>query len=151
MPSKSSLMKAMLNPEQVPLMGDSQAKEKRAGGKRGEGRRAREAATSAHFLLKIHFKVSPARLPQGTPQFPRLCRERERCARGGEGNGQEEEACGGLGRGTGREAMAPECSVDPTECWAQRGHQGDRDGTKERGRTTTGKHWWFRPGQRVSS
>lgn len=71
-------MKAMLNPEQVPLMGDSQAKEKRAGGKREEGRRAREAAASAHFLLKIHFKVSPAGLPQGTPQFPRLCRERER-------------------------------------------------------------------------
>ena len=74
-------MKAVLNPEQGLLMGDSQAKrrEQEVGGRRGvQGRRAREAAASAHFLLKIHFKVSPACLPQGTLQFPRLCRERER-------------------------------------------------------------------------
>ena len=50
------------------------------GGECRESRRGsgREAAASTHFLLKICFKVSPARLPQGTPQFPRLCGENER-------------------------------------------------------------------------
>lgn len=76
-----------------------------------------EAAASAHFLLKICFKVSPARLPQGTPQF--LCRERkkERERLGaGLGNG-EEEAWGRPGREAQRERGTEihECSVDPAD------------------------------------
>ena len=78
-------MGAVLNPEQWPLMADLQAKDQRAqaGGERRGSRRGsgREAAASAHFLLKICFKVSPAHLPQGTPQFPRLCGENERVMR----------------------------------------------------------------------
>lgn len=112
-----------------------------------------EVAVSAHFLLKICFKVSPARLPQGTPQLPRLCRENESDAlRGGEGNG-EQEAWSGPGREAPRERglVVPECRADPAEFWALRGPPCDREGSEETDRITGGKHFWVEPGERTES
>lgn len=67
-------MRALLNPEQSPLRMNLQAEKKAEIGRR---RPVWEAPASAHFLLKICFKVSPACLPQGLLNFSAE-REKER-------------------------------------------------------------------------
>ena len=137
-------MRAVLNPEQWPLMADLQVKDQRAqaggecrGSRQGSGR---EAAASAHFLLKICFKVSPARLPQGSPQFPRFCGENERVMRWEEGRETERKRPGVGQAERHREKEAPWSlkAEDPAECWAPRGRPCDKEGSRERERTTGG-------------
>lgn len=79
-------MKEMLNLEQWPLMMDLQV-EKKAGDRKEEESSAEASGGSCclcSFFIKDLLQGQPACLPQGTPQFPRLCRERWGAGRRGE-------------------------------------------------------------------